>query len=213
MNLLFKFYHKYKKLNLLLIIIRFLYHKLFFNKKLILNSNVKINNIRFINSKDFLEIGVNNTGFIHKSELTYLNLNGELKFASKYSIGRGCKIDISKGGKISIGSGGYINSYTKLIISHLLKIGDNCIISWNCQFLDEDFHEIQYDGKLEKETNGIVIGNNVWIGCNVKVYKGTVIADNCVISSDSVVKGVFDKKNCLIGGYPAKVLKENIKWY
>jgi acetyltransferase-like isoleucine patch superfamily enzyme len=94
---------------------------------------------------------------------------------------------------------------------HELTIGDNCLISWDCQFLDDDFHEIIYANKKNSE-NSIKIGNNVWIGCGVKIYKGTVIQDNCVIASNSIVRGVFNSQNSLIGGNPAKIIKENINW-
>lgn len=104
-----------------------------------------------------------------------------------------------------------MNSNTSLIIMHSLKIGDNCVISWNCQFLDEDFHEINYVGKRKNE-NSIVIGNNVWIGCGVKIYKGTIIPNGCVIASDSIIKGVFSVENALIGGNPARLIKEGIEW-
>lgn len=52
----------------------------------------------------------------------------------------------------------------------------------------------------------------MWIGCGVKIYKGTVIPEGCVIASDTIVKGVFEIENSLIGGNPARVIKENIKW-
>ncbi len=94
---------------------------------------------------------------------------------------------------------------------HKLKIGDNCAISWNCQFLDEDFHEIKYQGKKETPEE-IIIGNKVWIGSNVCVYKGTFIPNGCVIASNSVVKGGFEEENVLIAGNPAKVIKRNISW-
>ena len=94
---------------------------------------------------------------------------------------------------------------------HELVIGDNCAISWDCQFLDEDFHNISYSGKRKVE-NSIIIGDNVWIGCGVKIYKGTVIPNGCVIASDSIVKGAFYVENSLIGGNPAKTIKENIEW-
>jgi acetyltransferase-like isoleucine patch superfamily enzyme len=207
-----KLFKKYRNFNIYLIGVKYIYYSFFFNKKLIVNRNVKIHNVKNIISSHFLEIGLNSTGFVHKSELTYLNLKGKLILHGKYSIGRGCKIDIGKDSFVSIGKGGYINSYTKLIISNNLIIGDNCIISWNCQFLDEDFHEISYVGKKSNLTKGITVGKNVWIGCGVKIYKGTHIADGCVVASDSVVKGIYDKTNCLIGGNPSRVLKENISW-
>ena len=53
----------------------------------------------------------------------------------------------------------------------------------------------------------IDIGKNCWIGDGVVILAGTIIGDNCVIAANSVVKGNF-KNNVLIGGLPAKILKE-----
>ncbi len=119
--------------------------------------------------------------------------------------------DIGDGAEVNIGNDGYMNCNTNLIIMHRLDIGDNCVISWDCQLLDDDFHEISYEGKKEQE-NGIIIGNRVWIGCGVKIYKGTVIPDGCVIAANSIVRGVFTENKALIGGFPAKVIRENISW-
>lgn len=53
----------------------------------------------------------------------------------------------------------------------------------------------------------IIIGENCWIGDGVVILAGTTIGDNCVIAANSVVKGSY-KNNVLIGGLPAKILKE-----
>jgi acetyltransferase-like isoleucine patch superfamily enzyme len=148
---------------------------------------------------------------MHKSDKTYLNIQGKLIINGISSIGRGCRLDIAKNATVTKGDGGYMNANTLLIISHRLNIGDNCAISWDCQFLDDDFHELQYEGKKESD-NAIIIGNNVWIGCGAKIYKGTRIPDGCVVASDSVVKGVFTSEASLIAGSPAKVIKENVSW-
>ena len=52
----------------------------------------------------------------------------------------------------------------------------------------------------------ITIGNNVWIGANVIVLKGTVLGDNTVVGTGSVVKGEYPS-NCVIVGNPAKIIK------
>lgn len=150
-------------------------------------------------------------GFSHKNDITLLNIQGKLKIKGNYSIGRGCRIDIAKNAEITIGSGGYINVNSKFIIMNGLSIGDNTIISWNCEFLDESFHELSYDGKKEKVKN-IEIGNNVWIGSNVKIYSGTKIPDGCVVASNSILNSEFKEENILIAGFPAKKIKENITW-
>jgi len=170
-----------------------------------------IKGINNINCNKKLEIGIEYVVFMHRTDKTFLNIQGKLNIKGNYKIGRGCRFDIGKDGYVSIGEGGYMSCNSLIIIMHKLSIGDNCAISWNCQFLDDDFHIISYEGKDDVH-NAIEIGNHVWIGCGVKIYKGTRVPDGCVIASDSVVKGIFDKKNCLIGGNPARILKENIQW-
>jgi len=193
------------------VLLRSLFIKLIYRKLFFLHQNVTIKGIKNIETNGKLEVGINYVGFIHKSDKTYLNINGKLKFKSSYSIGRGCRFDIGKDAVVSIGSGGYINSNTNLIIMHNLTIGDNCIISWNCQFLDDDFHEIRYDNKKSLD-NSIIIGNNVWIGCGAQIYKGAVIPDGCVVASNSVVRGRFTAENAIIGGNPARIIKDDITW-
>ena len=194
-----------------IVLIRYLLYKLIYNRSLLVHQHVTIRGINNIQSNEVIEIGIGYVGFIHKTDKTYLNIKGKLIFKGSYSIGRNCRLDIGENAVVTIGKGGFINCNTNLIIMHRLEIGDNCDISWNCQFLDEDFHEINYKGK-QRNDNSIVIGNNVWIGCGVKIYKGTIIPNNCVIASDSVVKGIFSTENALIAGNPAKVIKENIEW-
>jgi acetyltransferase-like isoleucine patch superfamily enzyme len=187
------------------------FYKLFYKKSINAHKYVSINGVKNIECKGTLNIGIDNYGFLHKSDKTVLNINGKLSIGGNYSIGRGCRFDIGSDAIMSIGYGGYVSPNTNFIIMHSLQIGNNCIISWDCQFLDEDFHEIIYENKRQVE-KAILIGNNVWIGCGVKIYKGAVIPDNCIIAADSIVKAVFIETHCLIGGHPAKTLKTNVDW-
>ena len=176
-----------------------------------LHQKVKIDGLNNIFNKDRLEIGMSDVGFSHKSEITYLNILGSLHTKGAYKIGRGCRINIGHNGVMTIGKGGYVNCNTTFIIMHQLTIGEDCIISWDCQFLDEDFHSVIYEGKKEKQ-NGITLGDHVWVGCGAKIYKGTSIADGCIVAVNSVVRGVFNEKNSIISGNPARVVKENVSW-
>lgn len=212
------FYKLYKQCKLsdsffLIVLCKFILYKIFYNKNLFLHPEVTIKGVNNILLKRILDIGIGYIGFMDKKDKTLLNIQGKLIIKSKhYSIGRGCRFDIGKNAVVTIGSGGYINCNTKIIIMHSLHIGDNCIISWDCQFLDEDFHEINYATRNKKSDKGIVVGNNVWIGCGVKIYSGTIISDNSVIASNSVVRGQYIIPNVLIGGVPAKVLRKEVTW-
>lgn len=198
--------------NFIIVYAKYLYYRIFSKKRLYLHEKVSIKGVNNIEARGRIRIGVDYVGFLHKTDVTYLNINGKLKIDGNYSIGRGCRFDIGQNAEVKIGNGGYINANTNLIIMHKLTIGENCVISWNCQFLDEDFHSIEYAGK-KASRNEIILGNNVWVGCGVYIYKGTVIADGCVVASNSVVRGEFNIKNAIIGGNPARVIKENIDWH
>jgi acetyltransferase-like isoleucine patch superfamily enzyme len=206
-------YKKCKKAesNFLMSFLLKFFYKSFYGKNFVMHHKVCIRGVANIITNGQLNIGMSYVGFMHKSDVTLLNVQGKLKLSSPYSIGRGCRFDIAKNANMTVGKGGYINANSTFIIMHGLTIGDNCVISWDCQFLDEDFHQIDYEG-IKKVLNEIYIGNNVWIGCGVRIYKGSIIPDGCVIAANSVVKGTFLEKNSLIGGHPSRVIKQNVSW-
>lgn len=54
---------------------------------------------------------------------------------------------------------------------------------------------------------GIYIGSNCWIGAKVTFLDGSKVGNGCVIAAGAVVRGVFPD-NVVIGGVPARILKE-----
>ncbi|MEH7097781.1 acyltransferase [Neobacillus vireti] len=92
-----------------------------------------------------------------------------------------------------------------------IKIGDNTMVGGNTKIIDNDFHPI--DPKVRSKTpnenmqiQSIEIGENVFIGCNCLILKGTKIGNNSVIGAGSVVTGEIPE-NCIAAGNPAKVLR------
>ena len=57
----------------------------------------------------------------------------------------------------------------------------------------------------------MVIGSHVWIGCNVLILKGVTVGDGAVIAAGSVVTKDVPAAS-LVGGNPARILKENVTW-
>ncbi|MFD1187711.1 acyltransferase, partial [Pontibacter rugosus] len=195
----------------IIVVIKYLYYKIK-GKAIVAHQNASIKGLKRITVDGILKVGVDYVGFSHRSDLTYLNINGHLEIKGNVSIGRGCRFDIGDQGLVKIGDGSYINPFTKVIIMHGLTIGTNCAVSWDCQFLDEDFHHLTYESKVDKDSPTIEIGNKVWIGSSVSIFKGTRVAHGCVVASNSVLKGNFPEENCLIAGSPARVIKRNVAW-
>ncbi len=92
-----------------------------------------------------------------------------------------------------------------------IEIGDNTRIGANVKIIDTDFHPIDPEQRLNGNNDKalskpIKIGDNVFIGMNSIILKGTKIGDNCVVGAGSVVTGCFED-NCVIAGNPAKIVR------
>lgn len=89
-----------------------------------------------------------------------------------------------------------------------MKIGDGTLIAWDCCIMDRDYHKFESETEV---TRPVVIGKRVWIGCNVLIMKGVTVGDGAVIAAGSVVTKDVPAA-ALVGGNPARILKENVTW-
>lgn len=180
--------------------------------RIVAHGLTELRGLRRITTRGTLRIGMRYVGFTSRHDRTLLNIGGRLITHDEVDIGKGCRLDIGPDGTVEIGANTYLNPFCTLIIMHSLSIGSGCAISWEVQMLDEDFHEINYPGRRPPGPNGITIGDRVWVGSRVSIYKGTVIPSGCVVASNSVVKGIFTEENALIAGNPARVVRQQVSW-
>ncbi|WGL81749.1 acyltransferase [Enterobacter cloacae] len=108
---------------------------------------------------------------------------------------------------IKIGNDTYINRRTEICCQTSVKIGSRCAISWDVSITDSDYHS----ACNKQKTKGIVIGDNVWIGCKSVILKGITIGDGAIIASGSIVNRDVPP-GTLVAGNPAKIVKENVTW-
>lgn len=112
---------------------------------------------------------------------------------------------------VEMGHKTYINHDSEIRCREQISIGDNVSIAYNVLIQDSDFHTMYDEGGSSKpHTLPINIGNDVWIGANSIILKGVTSGDGCVVAAGSVVTKSAPAHS-LIGGNPAKIIKENIK--
>jgi acetyltransferase-like isoleucine patch superfamily enzyme len=95
-----------------------------------------------------------------------------------------------------------------------ISIGTDCMFAYDIDIRSGDSHSI-IDTHTNKRINyaqDVVIGNHVWVAAHVSILKGVTLANNSVVATRSVVTKSFEQENTLIGGMPAKVIKEHITW-
>ena len=141
----------------------------------------------------------------------------------KVLINRGCQF--KRGGNIWLE-----DSHCSLIIGknstfvdvHLavtepdsqIVIGQDCMFAYDIDVRTGDSHSI-----ISKESNerinyaeDITIGNHVWIAAHSTLLKGSVIPDESVVATGSIVTEKYNTTGIIIGGNPAKKLKDGITW-
>ena len=93
-----------------------------------------------------------------------------------------------------------MNYGAKIIAFDSITIGCHCLIGPNVGIYDFD-HRHELDGtpfsSQGMETVPVAIGDNVWIGSNAVILKGSTIGDNAIIASGTVVSGNIPP-NCLV---------------
>lgn len=53
----------------------------------------------------------------------------------------------------------------------------------------------------------VIIGEKCWIGMNAVILPGVVLGPHTVVGAGAVVTKSFEEGNCIIGGNPAKVIR------
>jgi acetyltransferase-like isoleucine patch superfamily enzyme len=179
----------------------------FLRKNVFLGSNTKI-----LNKKNF-SIGKNTT----------IENNVVLDGFSKNKIKIGCNVKIGSYSKLLstshmskyglgmvIGNNSAFGDFTHFGAPGGIVIGNDVIAGSYVSFHSEN-HVFSDTSTLIREqgvtSKGIIIGNNVWIGAKVTFLDGAKVGDNCVVAAGAVVNDQFPN-NVVIGGVPAKILKE-----
>jgi len=127
-----------------------------------------------------------------------------------YNLRYGAYIEVVNGGRLSIGQGA-ANVGLTIMCAKEVTIGNGVRIGRNVSIRDwNGSHVIISD--TYKNHAPVHIKDHVWLctGCTimpgVTVGEGSVVAANATVTKDV-------PPHSLVGGSPAKVLKENIEWY
>ena len=165
------------------------------------NNSVTIHsNCRFKNTKIII-LGSNNCLTFGEKVMVYESASFELE-------GSNTLVNIGK--NTTIGSANFMIGESDTNIN----IGEDCMLSRNIILSTSDYHSIislETKERINPPKN-ITIKNHVWIGYSAYISKGAIIGNNCIVASHAYVGGKKFKDHTILGGLPAKQLRENINW-
>lgn len=121
-----------------------------------------------------------------------------------YSEGKEAIIEIGNDSRLN---GVFVHAKSKI------EIGKGCLIASGVNLIDTNGHLVRSLSGFKDNCDDAIpisIGNNVSIGINSLILKGTKIGENSVVSANSVVNGVFPSNSLIIGNPAVKV--KNLKF-
>lgn len=118
----------------------------------------------------------------------------------------------SKGAKIEIGDD---SGFSSPVINarSSIKIGCNVKVGGNVRIFDHDFHPLDWRDRRAPEkgentrVKDVTIEDDVFIGTNSIILKGTHIGARSIVAAGSVVFGMDVPPDSLVKGNPAVVVK------
>jgi len=137
-----------------------------------------------------------------------LTFNGHVQFGKDYFLYIHENARCQMGHMASLGGNGKIICYEEIIF------GDYARIGFESQVMDSNFHQMinTLTGEKLAITGPVKIGNYNYFGNRISVMQHTATPDYCTVASNSVCNKDYSNfgNNILIGGIPAKLLRENI---
>ena len=127
-----------------------------------------------------------------------------------YNLRYGAYIEIVNGGKLTL-SRGAANVGLTIMCAKEVTIGSGVRIGRNVSIRDwNGGHVIVSD--TYRNHAPVHIGDRVWLCSGCTIMPGVTIGEGAVIAANSTVTKDVPPRT-LVGGSPAKIIKENIEWY
>lgn len=143
--------------------------------------------------------------FDGKRQNSIFSNNGTIEFNGYCHLGSGSRI--SNVGTLVFGNNFNITANSTIVCHDKIVFGNDVLCSWNCMFIDTDFHHI--DNNINHSP--IYVGNRVWICQNVTILKGSSISDGSVCAANSFIHKKFEECNLLIAGN-SEIIRRKILW-
>ena len=183
--------------------------------KLIVSKNVVILGKKgMVNVKEGSKIflGFGEIGFIdQKRERMVWDVSGIINFSGDAAFCPGCRIVCLKNGIIEFGKDFSCNARTKIICNKHIYFGNDCMISWDCTFIDTDFHRVlDLNNNRMNDDEDIFVQDHVWVCSETLVLKGAEIKQDSIIAARSIVTKCLSKKNSIYVNND--IVKEGINW-
>ena len=175
------------------------------NSKLILNAKVIFGNnpVRGFSLPTCLRMEANTVLEFKNGPITRYG-------TGPYNLRYGAYIEVVNGGHLTIGEGA-ANVGLNIMCAKKITIGNGVRIGRNVSIRDWNGPHVIINSTYRNHAP-VQIGDHVWLCSGCSILPGVTIGEGAVVAANSTVTRDVPAHS-LVGGSPAKIIKENIEWY
>ncbi|TNJ43603.1 transferase [Tamlana fucoidanivorans] len=141
-------------------------------------------------------------------------LEGKVRFNGNVCLGKDMFFYTAKNALLEIGHMSTIASSSKIICTNKIIIMEWVQIGSESQIIDTNFHSMKntLTQEVYPKTGEIKLGSYNYMGNRVSIMQNTITPNYFTVASNSLCNKDYTTlgSNTMVGGYPAKLIKENI---
>ena len=159
-----------------------------------------------------IKLGFNHAHAYPHSGIVFENYGGIIIFKGTCVIGNNSSISVGPTAKLQIGDNFNATTTFRLICWYNINFDYNVRLGWENMVLDTNFHRLKNidNSYVGKGFGSINIAHDTWIATRCTILNGTEIQPFTVVATNSLLQKKYDKSHILLGGSPAKIIKEGI---
>lgn len=171
-------------------------------------SIVQLDKHAVLELNNILSIGYKQVKRSHKETRLLIEEGAKMTVNGAFRIYSGAYIRVIRESHLVVKSG-FINENVQITCGDYIEIGEKCAIGRDVVIRSYDGHTIIQPGF--KVSEPIIIKDHVWIGQGATILKGVTIGEGAIVAAGAVVTNDVPAFS-VVGGVPAKVIKENVTW-
>lgn len=143
-----------------------------------------------------------------------LLLEGRMVFRGSVQFGIDYTVFVSRNATCTMGHMSSMGFASKLMCFDDVMFGDYARIGFESQIINSTVHQLldTVSGERFPMTGKVVLGSFNYFGNRISIMKDTITPDYCIVASGSICNRDYRPlgQNVMIGGVPARLIRENI---